>query len=60
MNIDKIKKFLSGKTWEHLLITVAIVGLIAIFLLTNPFFLYEKGKGFSCGSKSNVNVDVKK
>jgi len=49
--------FKSKTVWARVLITLAVLGLMAFMILTDQSWHFGE---FGCDSKSKVNVDIKK
>lgn len=56
--LDKVKSFFTSKVvWSRIMMTLALVGLIAFVLLSDNSC---DMKNMTCDSKSKLSVDIKK
>lgn len=58
--VKDVFSFLKGNKWMRILYVLGIVGFFVFITITDNTCSYEKGKGLSCGSKSHLNVEIKK
>lgn len=58
--IQIVKGFFTSKiVWGRIMMTIALVGMIAFIILSDNSFKANKD-GLSCDNKSKVNVEYKK